>query len=223
MGANWIPALFLTLFLLVGFGWRSWLQWRRFGHTGLVLFRSGRWAQHLREAVLFAVPLLLAVEAIRAGLSGPPLVRGPLAAGAFLLGCVLALGGLLLMVRAQLEMGASWRVGVDERSRPGLVTHGLYQWTRNPIYLAMFLAFAGLALLLPTWLTLMSLLAAVVGVRTQVREEEVYLLRTYGDEYRRYLAGVGRFVPRIPRRANSESVAPASGVEGAELVQRRPD
>ena len=197
---RWLPTIFLSVFVVVGFGWRTWVQVRRFGHSGVVLFRSGRWAQHLREAALFAVVLLLAVEVITAGLAPDRVARlAPLAAlGAFgwALGCLLAGGGLALMLRAQLEMGASWRIGVDEDSRPGLVTHGLYRWTRNPIYLAMFLALAGLLLLLPTPLTLVALIGAVFAVRQQVREEESYLLRVYGDEFRRYAARVGRFFPR---------------------------
>lgn len=201
MIANWIPAVFLGLFLAVGFGWRSWLQWRRFGNSGLALFRSGRWTQHLREATLFALPVLLGVEVTRAGLAPEQVGRlEPLAALGgigFAVGCVLAFGGLWVMVRAQLEMGASWRVGVDEASRPGLVTHGLYRWTRNPIYLAMFLALGGLVLLLPTWITLLTLGGAIVAVRSQVREEEAYLLRTYGAAYRAYADRVGRFLPRL--------------------------
>jgi protein-S-isoprenylcysteine O-methyltransferase Ste14 len=201
MIVNWIPALFLALFVSVGFGWRMWLQRRRFGHSGLVLFRSGRWAQHLREASLFAVAILLGVQVVAAGVA-PQHVRrlAPIAAlggVGYALGLLCAFGGLALMVCAQLDMGASWRIGVDEGSRPGLVTHGLYRWSRNPIYLAMVLAFAGLMLLLPTWITLIALVGTVIGVRRQVREEEGYLLRTYGDEFRRYAARVGRFVPGL--------------------------
>jgi len=201
MIANWIPAVFLALFIGIGFGWRIWLQWRRFGHSGLALFRSGRWAQHAREASLFAAALLLGYQVLAAGLA-PARVSylAPLAAlgtGGFLLGLLLAFGGLALMVRAQLEMGASWRIGVDESARPGLVTHGLYRWTRNPIYLAMFLAFGGLMLMLPTWITLIALVGTLIGVQRQVREEEAYLVRTYGDEFRSYAARVGRFVPGL--------------------------
>lgn len=203
MIVNWVPAIFLALFVGVGFGWRIWLQWRRFGHSGLALFRSGRLAQHLRETSLFAVALLLGFQVVAAGAAPDRVARlAPLAAfGGFGygLGYLLAFGGLALMVRAQLEMGASWRIGVDERSRPGLVTHGLYARTRNPIYLAMFLAFAGLVLLLPTWTTFGALIGALLAVRQQVREEEAYLLRTYGDEFRRYAARVGRFVPGLGR------------------------
>ena len=190
-----IPALFLLAFLAVGFGWRSWLQWRRFGHTGVVLFRSGRWGQHVREASFLAVVLLLAVETLTAAVAPQRVARviaiGPLGVA---LGCLLAGSGLALMARAQIEMGASWRVGVDQTSRPGLVTHGLYRWTRNPSYAGMFLALVGLVLLLPTWTTCVALTAAVVAVRQQVREEEQYLLRVYGDEFRDYAARVGRFV-----------------------------
>jgi protein-S-isoprenylcysteine O-methyltransferase Ste14 len=203
MIVNWIPAVFLALFISVGFGWRMWLQRRRFGHSGLVLFRSGRWGQHLREASLFAVAVLLGVQVVAAGTAPGRVARlAPLAAlgaAGYALGLLLAFGGLALMVRAQLEMGASWRIGVDEGSRPGLVTHGLYAWTRNPIYLAMCLAFGGLLLLLPTWITLIALVGTVLGIQRQVREEEAYLLRTYGDEFRRYAARVGRFVPGLGR------------------------
>jgi protein-S-isoprenylcysteine O-methyltransferase Ste14 len=92
----------------------------------------------VREAALFAVLLVLAIATLRAGLASEPVVRvrlpTTLAGASFALGCALACGGLLLMVRAQREMGASWCVGIDEHSRPGLVRHGLYGWTRNPIY-----------------------------------------------------------------------------------------
>ncbi len=201
MIVHWIPAVFLALFVGIGFGWRIWLQWRRFGHTGLAIFRSGRWLQHVLEGSLFVVALLLGCQVLEAGLAPERVVRlAPFAAlgrVGFALGCVLAFGGLALMVRAQLEMGASWRIGVDENSRPGLVTHGLYRWTRNPIYLAMFLAFGGLALMLPTWVTLIALVGTPIGVQRQVREEEAYLLRTYGEEFRRYASRVGRFVPGL--------------------------
>jgi protein-S-isoprenylcysteine O-methyltransferase Ste14 len=117
-------------------------------------------------------------------------------------GCLLASGGLALMVRAQLDLGASWRVGVDEASRPGLVTHGLYRWSRNPIYTTLFVLLGGMLLLMPTWITLLAFVGSVATPRNQVRGEERDLLPTYRDDYRRHAARGGRFVPglgRIPR------------------------
>lgn len=203
MMARWLPLLFVVLFIGIGFGWRAWLQRRRFGHSGILMFRSGRWDQHLREAALLGLGAVLAVQAVAAALALPLGPRLPLLGGglAFALGCLLAFGGIALMVRAQLDMGASWRVGVDHAARPGLITGGLYRYSRNPIYLALFIALAGFALLLPTWVSLLALVATLIGVSRQVREEEAYLRRTYGAEYERYAEQVGRFLPGIGRLA----------------------
>ena len=59
----------------------------------------------------------------------PDLLPLPPAAAAALrvTGSVLVLGATALMLVAQLDLGASWRVGIDEGARPGLVTGGLYR------------------------------------------------------------------------------------------------
>ena len=61
----------------------------------------------------------------------------------------------------------------------------------------MFVALAGLMLLLPTWLTLAVFTATLAGVRNQVVEEERYLRRTYGGAFDAYAKRVGRFVPGL--------------------------
>lgn len=197
-----LPLFGLVLFIGVGFGWRTWLQRRRFGNSGMMLFRSGRWLQHLREALMVALGALLAGEALAyavdpSSLDGLWLVpRGPLLGwlGAGLLG-----SGTALMAAAQLDLGASWRIGIEEGARPGLVIGGLYRFSRNPIFLAMLIALLGFALLLPTWLSLAAWVLGYAGVQRQVLQEEDYLLRTYGPDYAAYAADVGRFLPGIGR------------------------
>jgi protein-S-isoprenylcysteine O-methyltransferase Ste14 len=112
-------------------------------------------------------------------------------------GAALLLIGLALLVTAQLQLGASWRIGVDESARPGLVTTGLYRFCRNPIFLALLLTWTGYTLLLPTTLSLCLLIGGLIGVRQQVLLEEAYLMRTYGDAYSEYARQVGRFMPGI--------------------------
>jgi len=102
-------------------------------------------------------------------------------------------------VVAQLNLGASWRIGIDEDSRPGLVTSGLYHFCRNPIFFAILIMLTGYTVLLPTRLSLVLLIGAFIGIRQQVLTEEAYLHRTYGDDYRAYARRVGRFVPGIGR------------------------
>lgn len=173
--------------------WRTWLQHRRHGDWGIVLFRSGSGAQHLRDAMLVALFPLLFGQAVAAA-AWPDLVpvsRGPLAAA----GAALLAGGTGLLVAAQLHLGASWRIGIDESAKPGLVSRGLYRFSRNPIYLALLVVLAGYTLLLPTALSLVVLFATIIGIRRQVGAEERYLEERYGEEFREYARRVARFLP----------------------------
>ncbi len=204
MVASALPLIAVLAFYGLGFGWRTWVQLRRYGSSGIVLFRSGRPGQHLREALFVVLAVALLAEAALAAVAPrrlPGLVPLAPATAAVLraTGTVMVLGATALMLAAQLDLGASWRVGIDEGARPGLVTGGLYRYSRNPIYVAMLTALLGFALLLPSWISLGLLIGAGLGIRRHVRDEEAYLARTYGEEYRRYAARVGRFVPGVGR------------------------
>jgi len=81
------------------------------------------------------------------------------------------------------------------RPSTALVTDGVYRFTRNPIYLAMALAYLGLALAVDSiaLLVLLPPLIALVQVGVIAREER-YLAGKFGDEYRRYMASVRRWL-----------------------------
>ena len=116
------------------------------------------------------------------------------------IGIALAAAGGLTLFLAQLGMGESWRVGVNEEERTDLVTAGWFSLVRNPIYSAMILGLLGFALMVPTWLGFVAVVVTGLGLELQVRAvEEPYLIRTHGDEFRDYASRVGRFVPRIGR------------------------
>jgi len=196
-----LPLAGVLLFYGLGFGWRMWLQARRYGGTGLVMFRSGRTGQTLREAFFLVIAVVLLVEAVRVAMVPEAGTVPPAVAALRPLGALLLLGATALMVVAQLDLGASWRIGIDEGARPGLVTRGLYRFSRNPIFLAMLLALVGFALLVPSWLSLAIVVGAFFGVRRHVTDEEDYLTRTYGEAYRAYARRVGRFLPGVGRFA----------------------
>ena len=100
----------------------------------------------------------------------------------------------------QLHLGASWRIGIEAGARPGLVTHGLYRVSRNPIYLGLIVFVTGYALTLPTVLSFVLLIALYLGIRQQVAAEEAYLVATYGEAFRDYARRVGRFLPGVGKR-----------------------
>jgi len=186
-------------FLVVAFGWRTWVQYRTTGDHGFRGFSGQASASERFSGVLFVMALLALLGAPVAALLGhlPPCeLPGWVSA----LGVVLALLGFALVLLAQLQMGVSWRIGVDPEERTDLVEDGLFSWVRNPIFSAISVFALGFALLVPNALSMAALVLGGIGLELQVRWiEEPYLLSTHGAEYARYAARVGRFVPGVGR------------------------
>jgi protein-S-isoprenylcysteine O-methyltransferase Ste14 len=199
-----LPLIGAILVLLITFAWRPWLQHRRHGTWGILLFRADSVGQLVRDAAAALLFILLLGQAIVAAawperLSHLMPTDGAIAGLALPLGVALLFGGIVLLVIAQLDLGAAWRIGIEEGAKPGLVTTGLYRFSRNPIFSALLAIVAGYALLVPTRLSIALLIGTYLGVRAQVLAEEAYLLRAYGDAYRAYARQVGRFLPGIGR------------------------
>jgi protein-S-isoprenylcysteine O-methyltransferase Ste14 len=194
-------ALF-AVFALLGFGWRSWLQYRRTGSTG---FRgvSGRvgsteWFAGVgfivaMAAAFFAPLLQIAGVVAPLGFLHAPWIQ--------LTGIALAVAGIAATVYAQVDMGDSWRIGVDPGETTTLVRKGVFGVVRNPIFTAMIVFGLGIALVTPNIVALIGFTLLVLTIEVQVRVvEEPYLATKHGDVYRAYAASVGRFLPRVGLR-----------------------
>jgi protein-S-isoprenylcysteine O-methyltransferase Ste14 len=195
---RYLPLAGMLILVAMVFVWRPWLQRRRHGSWGIAVFK-GSPAQNVRDAMLVVLPILLIGQAAVAAWwpHALPLAEADLretSAIRVALGAVLLFGGLLLQAAAMLHLGASWRIGIEEGARPGLVTGGLYRFSRNPIFLALIAVLVGYTLLLPTLLSALILAAAGFAIRQQIAEEERYLSRTYGEPYRAYARRVGRLL-----------------------------
>lgn len=114
-----------------------------------------------------------------------------------ILGFIIGLGGLLICRIAQVTIGKSWRVGIDENAKPGLITHGIYKYMRNPTYTGLYLLCAGVWILNPTFLYSYWILVFFIIMEFQVRCEEEYLQTQYGKEYLDYCKQTKRYIPMI--------------------------
>ena len=115
-------------------------------------------------------------------------------------GLLVTAAGFMTAVAAQNRMGASWRIGVDQSERTELVTSGVFEHVRNPIFTAMIVAQVGTGLMAPTWLAVLGVVLLLIGIELQVRlVEEPYLTRVHGPGYRAYAARAGRFLPGLGR------------------------
>lgn len=191
----------LTLFLLLAFGLRGWVHYRRTGTTGFVGVSRSAGAPEWLGGALFVLALAAAMAAPLLELGGTVSASKLFdAAPAYAVGFALYGLGVAATLWAQFAMGDSWRIGVDGTARTALVASGPFRWVRNPIYTAMTVATLGLVLLVPNLVALAALVALVLALEIQVRlVEEPYLARTHGADYLRYAAHTGRFVPRIGR------------------------
>lgn len=206
-----MAAIALALYALYGalaFGARVAVHFRRTGTSGVRGISGAPGSVEWLAGVGFVVALTVGVAA--PALAAADLVEAIEALDegvVHAIGIVLFALGLAATVLAQAAMGASWRIGVDERERTELVTDGPFAVVRNPIYAAMIPAIGGLALLVPSVVALAGWLLLVAALEAQTRlVEERHLLRTHGHEYAFYAARVGRFVPGLGLLRNVERV-----------------
>jgi protein-S-isoprenylcysteine O-methyltransferase Ste14 len=76
-----------------------------------------------------------------------------------------------------------------------LVTTGLHGWSRNPIYVGLFLLYAGIGVAAQSpWILILVLPLSLVIRYGVVAREEAYLERRFGDAYRDYKARVRRWL-----------------------------
>jgi protein-S-isoprenylcysteine O-methyltransferase Ste14 len=85
-------------------------------------------------------------------------------------------------------------VPTNEPTR-ALVSTGIHGWSRNPIYLGMFLVYVGIGIVVRSpWVLILALPLAITIRYGVVAREEAYLERRFGDAYRDYKARVRRWL-----------------------------
>ncbi|MFG2004069.1 methyltransferase family protein [Spirillospora sp. NPDC048911] len=193
----------LVIYLLwaaLAFGLRTWIQWRRTGDTGYRGAGLAKGSTQWWARILFTGALVIGAAGPIAALAGLPAIDVLDHTALHIIGVALAAAGMAATLAAQMSMGASWRIGVQEDERTELVTSGAFALARNPIFTAMIATAAGLAAMVPNPISLFGLALTVVAIEMQVRAvEEPYLLRAHGATYAVYTARVGRFLPGIGR------------------------
>lgn len=195
---EWVALALFIVFALVGFGIRTAVHLRRTGDSGFRGLSGSPGSPEWWAGRLFSVAILTAFLAPVAGLVGlsplPLLDHTAVQA----VGALLAAAGIVGTFVTQMDLGESWRIGVDEAERTELVTAGTFARVRNPIFTATLTTAGGIALLVPNVVALVGWALLMVAIQLQVRVvEEPYLRRQHGSRYEQYLRTAGRFMPRV--------------------------
>lgn len=137
----------------------------------------------------FLIAGLVADQFIAGGGTGLwPSARYIIAACLFVPGAVLIVGALSGFQAAR-TAARPWA------PTTAIVSNGVYRFTRNPMYLAMAMYYASIALVADSVIALIVLVPALIVMEYGViRREERYLESKFGEEYLRYKAAVRRWI-----------------------------
>ena len=196
---DYYQVITLIIFLLVFFGRTIWL--RRKGTKGFVLGSGKKGFTALLEKsflVFFPIWLIeIVIHSLHLNIQFLPLVLVKLIFKNQIIqfaGAAVIFVSLLFFCLALISFNSSWRVGIDTVSPGDLITTGVFSVTRNPIFLSMDLYFLGTFLIYSNLFFLMCFVCMALGFQFQIRQEETFLLERYGENYRKYMAQVNRYI-----------------------------
>jgi len=91
-------------------------------------------------------------------------------------------------------MRSSWRIEIDSKSKAQLITGGIFNRSRNPIFAAIRLGYFAMILIIPCPFSLMTFLIGDMCFQLQVRKQEHRLLKVCGNDYVVYSSHVRRWL-----------------------------
>lgn len=139
----------------------------------------------------------LALDRVQGALALPAFARGdPLYAAVRLAAAVIAVGCLAATIKCWARMGKDWRMAVTAEPNQALITDGLFARIRHPIYAFSILLMIATMVVVPTWPMIGCGVVHIALMVLKAANEERHMLASHGDDYARYLARTGRFLPR---------------------------
>ena len=114
-----------------------------------------------------------------------------------IIGLALFIIGLIIMLVGQITLWRNYSGTVVIREDHKLITHGIYHFTRNPIYLGAIMALTGLPVYAASLYGFLTSLVLIPIFLNRIRLEEKLLTEEFGDAYRIYKKNARKLIPFI--------------------------
>ena len=111
-----------------------------------------------------------------------------------IIGFVLGIMGVVIFGISVYTMKDNWRAGIPESDKTELVTTGIFRFSRNPAFLAFDLVYFGVLILFFNWVLLSFTIFAMLMLHLQIKQEEKFLIHTFGKEYQEYKQRTRRYM-----------------------------
>jgi protein-S-isoprenylcysteine O-methyltransferase Ste14 len=184
-------ALILATWLVFAVTWAGSARWTKHRRN------SGRaWLREIALRLVLVVVVVLAIHFLHLshaflGARFYAVNRNPVAS---LAGAVLCATGVGLAMTARYYLGRNWGMPMSHKDDPELVVTGPYAAIRHPIYAGMLLAITGSAIGLSIF-WILPLLAAAPYFIYSARQEEIYLLAEFPNQYPAYMKRTKMLLP----------------------------
>ena len=169
--------------------------WKHIGHCPIAVVTQGGLANFLHAAAALSGPVPVLVWAwcppCLSFAALPSLESWPIRMLGLLALCFAFSAGYLSI----LELGDSWRIGIDSVGATKLVDTGIYASIRHPIYGSMILGLAGVFLMSANLAFAALFALGTAGAIYQARREERFFQDSLGASYSNYRKKTGLFYP----------------------------
>jgi protein-S-isoprenylcysteine O-methyltransferase Ste14 len=114
-----------------------------------------------------------------------------------IIGLALFISGLSIMIISQVTLWENYSGFVVIKKDHKLITYGIYRYTRNPIYLGVFIVFTGLPVYAASLFGFLVMLILIPIFLNRIRLEEQLLDEEFKDAYRKYKETTKKLIPFI--------------------------
>jgi protein-S-isoprenylcysteine O-methyltransferase Ste14 len=114
-----------------------------------------------------------------------------------IIGLALIIIGLIIMIVGQASLWRNYSSTLVIREDHQLITHGIYRFTRNPIYLGAIMVFTGLPVYVASLYGFLTSLVLIPIILNRIRLEEELLTEEFQDAYQKYKKSAKKLIPFI--------------------------
>jgi protein-S-isoprenylcysteine O-methyltransferase Ste14 len=114
-----------------------------------------------------------------------------------IIGLAIFVVGLTIAVVAVVTLRRFYSSTLVTKEDHQLITHGVYRFTRHPIYMGVIIACFGVPVYASSLYGLLTMSALIPVFLNRIRIEERMLTEEFGDAYRTYKAGTRKLIPFI--------------------------
>ena len=110
---------------------------------------------------------------------------------------MLAILGLVIAIVARIRLAGNWSATLDLKKGHTLITTGIYQYVRHPIYTGLLLMLFATMLVYLSILEILIFLFVFIMIIIRMKNEEELMTKTFPKEYLAYKRRTKKLIPFI--------------------------